>query len=336
MNKVRVSGLAICIACTVYLSACGSDNDNDEDQIEDQDASLGAVDEDFIMPINMANIDLDPADEVAVDSTQSDMFQQSNSRPIGDTNEVDDSGLTGTLIPIIFDTQTDATLDFAQSGAALVEQLNESLLLPENVNVVFADCGVANAFYVPGAFNADLEPGVAGEIFMCHELTSLFANFYGNDEQAFLTSTFVLMHELGHALVDVLSLPVLGIEESYVDGIAAVLLGESGLSEGSVLAGWFFGNQTGTPFFDSHRAGPQRLGDLACWGVGADSSLLTNPLTSSIALQLFEGGRNCVREYQQQVTGFTTVLGPSIRGGLDVLADPENLSDLSDQGDNDG
>ena len=145
-----------------------------------------------------------------------------------------------------------------------------------------------------------------------------------NNEQAFLTSTFVLMHELGHALVEVLALPVLGIEESYVDGIAAVLLGESGLSEGSVLAGWFFGSQPGTAFFDSHRAGPQRLGDLACWGVGADVSLLADPLTNSIASQLFVGGRDCVREYQQQVSGFSVVLGPSIRGGLNLLADPES------------
>jgi len=55
--------------------------------------------------------------------------------------------------------------------------------------------------------------------------------------------------------------------------------------------------------------------------VGADASLLEDPLTSSLAAQLFQGGRDCVREYQQQVNGFSEVLGPSIRGGLDVLVD---------------
>jgi hypothetical protein len=157
---------------------------------------------------------------------------------------------------------------------------------------------------------------------MCHELTALFANFFANNEQAFLASTFVLMHELGHALTDVLQLPVLGIEESYVDGIAAVLLGESGLAEGSVLAGWFFGSQSNTPFFDSHRAGPQRLGDLACWGIGADLSLQSEPIVGAIAAQLIQGGRDCVAEYNQQLLGLNAVLGGNIRGGLNVLSLP--------------
>ena len=330
MKNVRTYGLLICVAVTVFLNACGSDSESgnaidtsdSSEAIESGASDTGdTFDGGVALPFDMSA--LDPADEIAMDPAQTEMLQESNARPIGDMSIIDTSDLTGVLIPAIFDTQTGVDLAFAQSGAALVEQLNESLLLPENVNVVFADCGVANAFYIPAGFNPGAQQGVAGDIVMCHELTALFANFFGNNEQAFLTSTFVLMHELGHALVDVLTLPVLGIEESYVDGIASVLLGESGLSEGSVLAGWFFGSQPGTPFFDSHRAGPQRLGDLACWGVGADISLLSDPLTNSIASQLFAGGRNCVREYQQQVNGFSTVLGPSILGGLDLLSSQE-------------
>ncbi len=305
MKRTKMIRLLFCAALLMFLGACDSDN--------------GSVDERSVLPPGMA--DLDSGVEVPVDAQQSEMFRQSNTQPIGDISASGSSELTGELIPVIFATQTDVDLAYAQSGAALVQQLNESLLLPQNVNVMFADCGVANAFFIPSAFDANgIAPNVAGDIVMCHELTALFANFFGNNEQAFLASTFVLMHELGHALVNVLSLPVLGIEESYVDGIAAVLLGESGLSEGSVLAGWFFGSQPGTPFFDSHRAGPQRLGDLACWGVGADASLLSDPVTGNLAAQLFQSGRDCVREYQQQVQGFSAVLGPSIRGGIDVLA----------------
>jgi len=143
-----------------------------------------------IVPIDMSS--LDPADNVPVDPSQSDMFQQSNATPIGDVNLSNTSDLSGVLIPAIFDTQTDVDLAYAQSGAALIEQLNASLLLPEDINVVFADCGTANAFFIPTPVNAgNVQPAAAGDIVMCHELTALFANFFGNNEQAFLTSTFV-------------------------------------------------------------------------------------------------------------------------------------------------
>lgn len=235
---------------------------------------------------------------------------------------------SGDFLPVLFETQTTLDLEYASAGVEIVERLNESFILPADIDVVFADCGVANAFYVPAiSFNAGFtQPdgmviSEGGAIFMCHELTELFSNFYADKDQSVSTSIFVLMHEIGHALVSQLQLPVLGIEESYVDGMAAVFVGEAGLPQGSVLAGWFFGSQPNTPFFDTHRAGPQRLGDLACWGIGADSTLLDDPTVGSISIQLMSGGRDCVAEYQQQRNGFEAVLAPYIRGDLTEIFD---------------
>lgn len=304
------------IAVAILVSSCGGSGDSDNNNVVET-VETG----DTFTPPPEVNV----SSEVAVDPQQADMLDAMAITPIGNLDIADSTDLVGQLIPAIFETSTEVSLRFAQSGAALVEQINDSLWLPEDIDVLFADCGTANAFFIPAnitpvsADQSDLAPDNGGDIVMCHELTDLFMTFFGNEEQAFLASTFVLMHELGHALVSVLSLPVLGIEESYVDGIAAVLLGESGLSEGSLLAGWFFGSQGGTPFFDSHRAGPQRFGDLACWAVGADSSLLTDTFTNSLADMLGQGGRACGFEYQQQVSGFSAVLGPNIRGGLDIL-----------------
>lgn len=301
---------ALLIAITFILSACSSDSgtNNQLSSIEPSTAEVPVV---------------DTENELEPDPSASDMLENLDVSPVGDPSANNTSNLTGLLLPLVFDSQTDVDLMYAQVGAELVNQLNDTLLLPGNIDVLFADCGTANAFFVPGGINA---PGFESEspnaIVMCHELTALFSNFYADPEQGFLASTFVLMHELGHALVHVLNLPVLGIEESYVDGVAAVFLGESGLAEGSILAGWFFGSQTNTPFFDSHRAGPQRLGDLACWGVGADASLLDDPFINDLATQLFDGGRNCVGEYQQQVSALATVLDNNILGGLNVLEAP--------------
>lgn len=298
---------AVLIGCALFLQACSSGSDSGGPSPEDADAEVTT------------------AVEVPMDPEQTDMLQQVNPQSIGDTSVEDNSGLDGLLIPAIFESATDVNLEFAQSSAALVEQLNDSLLLPVDIDVTFADCGTANAFFAPANFNFPTP-----EIVICHELTNLLSDFYNTEEQAFLATAFVLMHELGHALTNVLQLPVLGIEESYVDGIAAVFLGESGLAEGSVLAGWFFGSQGDTPFFDSHRAGPQRLGDLACWGVGADPSLQLDPLINSISAQLIQGGRNCVAEYNQQLLGLNAVLGDNILGGLNILSIPPDGVTVTD------
>ncbi len=253
-----------------------------------------------------------------------DMLDRTQFEPLGDPTETPLAEDLGDLLPVVFPTQTSIDLAYARAGAELIARLNTTLALPTNIDVNFTDCGSANAFFAPADENPEATfISAGGAIFMCHELIELFAGFFGDADQTFAASTFVLMHELGHSLVDQLDLPVLGIEESYVDGVAAVLLGESGLAEGLVLAGWFFGAQSTAPFFDSHRAGPQRLGDLACWGVGADPTLLNDPLIGGIAQQLFQGGRDCEREYQQQVRALQFVLGPNIRGGLQGLLAPD-------------
>lgn len=304
------------VLSTLILAACGGGGGSDNspgDGLPTNDAPTA----------NAPMLDvpvLDMSSELEPDTAAAEMLEDLDVAPIGDPSATDTSGLTGRLIPAVFDTQTTANLMYAQVGVELVNQLNDTLLLPTDIDVLFVDCGTANAFFVPqGSVLPNFESDASSTIVMCHELTALFSDFYAEPEQGFLASTFVLMHELGHALVEVLDLPVLGIEESYVDGVAAVFLGESNLAEGSVLAGWFFGAQPNTPFFDTHRAGPQRLGDLACWGVGADASLRDDELIDSLATQLFDSGRDCEAEYQQQVQGLAAVLDGNILGGLNAL-----------------
>ena len=304
------------VVLAVVITSCGGSSD-------------GVTDVETVAQIDASDvITADEVLEVAIDPQQTDLLDKASPQTLGGDAPVTEEQIVqnvGSLLPAIFESETGVDPAYAQSGAALVQQLNESLVLPADIDVNFIDCGQANAFFVPAGV---VGPGGAAvsdnpAIFMCHELTELFGAFYGDLDQAFSASVFVLMHEIGHALVDQLSLPVLGIEESYVDGVAAVLLGESGMSEGSVLAGWFFGSQPDTPFTDSHRANPQRLGDLACWGVGADPSLLEKPIVNSIVQQLVLGGRNCPAEYTQQVEGLTDVLDSNIIGGLSGALSPQ-------------
>jgi len=253
------------------------------------------------------------------------MLDNIGMQPLGaDNGQEQQMADQGDLVPVIFESETGLDEMFAQSGAALALFFNDSLILPRDVPVNFIDCGQANAFYAPDA----TEVGFPGpNIFMCNELTAEFLNFYGDAESAFEASAFVFMHELGHALVDQLNLPVLGIEESYVDGVAAVFAGEGGLARATLQAGLFFMQQTETSWFDTHRAGPQRFGDLACWAIGADPSLTNDPDVATIANQLVDAGRNCDRFYQQQLDGLTQLLNPHIKGGLG-----DSLANLADAG----
>ena len=303
ISILSLSQLGMIIVLGTTLAACGGSSSSD-------DVGSGDLAQVVSAP------DLDPADQVALDA-DTDLLDPDTIVPIGsDTAGALLAEDNGDLLPMVFPTATELDIAYAQAGAALIESLNDSLALPADISVSFADCGTANAFFVPAQFNPDENGAAGGAIIMCHELTELFFGLFGNMDEAFKTSVFVLMHELGHALVDQLELPVLGIEEAAVDGIGTVFATKLGLAEGAVLAGWFFFSQGDSPFFDTHRVGTQRLGDLACWGVGGDPSLLDDPTISGIKDQLVDAGRDCNFEYQQRFDAVSTLIGPNIRGGL--------------------
>ena len=296
------------------LAACGGSSSSSPAEETDTSSDLAQA---------VAAPELDPADQVELDPDQPELLDQATGS-IGANDDTVVPEDNGDLLPAVFPTETTVDLEFAQAGAALIESLNESLALPADISVNFADCGTANAFFVTPEFNPDPNGAAGGAIVMCHELTELFLATFNNDkDDTFQTSVFVLMHELGHALVDQLDLPVLGIEEAAVDGIGAVFSTKLGLAEGVVKAGVFFFTQGDTPFFDTHRVGTQRLGDLACWGVGGEPSLLSDPLISDIKDQLVVAGRDCDFEYAERLDAVDRLIGANVKGGLvDVEVTP--------------
>ena len=116
----------------------------------------------------------------------------------------------------------------------LAQELNEYFVLPHKVQLTSDECGQVNAFYVPG--DAD-KPS---QIVMCTELVERSS---GDPEPkptertpdfaVFSQLYFMLLHEVGHALIDVLDLPVVGQEEDAVDQLATIFFGEE-----PVLAMW--------------------------------------------------------------------------------------------------
>lgn len=154
----------------------------------------------------------------------------------------------------------------------IVARLNDSLRIPRDITLRTAHCGEPNASYTPDDRRVTL----------CYELfRSLSEQFAGEPGGEFLVSgtvAFALMHELGHALIDVLDLPTTGREEDAVDQLATVLLLQQGPTGDSLAfgaVGWFASDAhrsqlDALEFADDHGFDLQRVYNIICWIHGRD------------------------------------------------------------------
>jgi hypothetical protein len=133
---------------------------------------------------------------------------------------------------------------------------------------------------------------------------------------------FVLLHELAHAAIADLELPVLGREEDAADEFAIVRL----LSVGTafthrVLAdateGWFFSarrdRKEGEPlaFYDEHSLDQQRAYHIVCLMVGHDPNAMVD-LAKEMKLP-DDRRESCKRDYAKAAASWAAVLNPHRR-----------------------
>ena len=107
-----------------------------------------------------------------------------------------------------------------------IQAIDGMLMLPRPITFVMAECREPNAFY-----SSD-----RAEVVMCYETMQVLLDRgqqlakdqeLGDDyAQKYLAANlrFVLLHETGHALIDLLEIPVTGREEDAVDQLATTLM----------------------------------------------------------------------------------------------------------------
>ena len=129
---------------------------------------------------------------------------------------------------------------------------------------------------------------------------------------------FVLFHEIGHALVDLWNVPVLGREEDAVDAFSTIFMTEF-VPNGGRIALWgadffdYLGRHEGTfgenDFANEHSLDPQRAYSIACWVYGSD------PVKYGGLEQVIPRSRlvRCGAEYRQLRTSWLRFLKPHIR-----------------------
>ncbi len=195
----------------------------------------------------------------------------------------------------------------------IAARLNDSLRLPRSITIATADCDAPNASY----------DSVTHRVTLCYQLFQQLAAEFPDDSDTYLISgtiTFALMHEIGHALVDVLDLPITGREEDAVDQLATMLLLQQGPAGDSLAfgaVGWFATSNQLDQFdslalADVHPTNIQRVYNLLCWIYGSDTTRYPAIFTDSILPA--DRRDQCPGEYRQMAASWRKLLAPYHRG----------------------
>lgn len=205
----------------------------------------------------------------------------------------------------------------------VTDDLNASVSIPENVAVTLKECGQVNAYWNPRD----------RQIVMCFEFIEDTANKFRQvvtDQKEYEDAvggaiTFAFIHEVGHCLIDVLSLPATGREEDSVDQLATYVLIDSGddgekmaLNGARMWALWFdekggnYQSAGDINWADEHSLDAQRFFNIICWVFGHNPDkwrgLLNDPLPENRAVR-------CPTEYVKMSKAWTHLLTPYMKNG---------------------
>ena len=144
----------------------------------------------------------------------------------------------------------------------------------------------------------------------------VFANFAGaSEEDGFVTSNLisVVYHELGHAVIDTMQVPIFGQEEDAADVFSMLLIDEIFEPESAnIIAydaafGFHAEAQENTPaFWDAHGPDEQRYHYLVCIFYGANPDL-RKELAQELRLPE-ECAISCAEEYELAIDSWGGVL----------------------------
>lgn len=200
----------------------------------------------------------------------------------------------------------------------VLAEVNGALRMPRQVPVVFDACGQPNAFY-----SAEDKAVV-----FCYEFLALFDEMFSqldmSDEEVFESTVgatvFFLLHEIGHALVDVLEIPITGREEDAVDDLAALILIEVEAQDDLLTAADAFDllaiqvEESGEEpsYWDEHSLSVQRAYAMACVLFGSDPEEYAELVDPELLPE--ERARRCPAEFEQKSRSWDQLLDRWLTG----------------------
>ena len=162
-----------------------------------------------------------------------------------------------------------------QAIEKLISDLNQRLILPFDIYVVFTDCESPNAFYDPET----------REVTLCYQLIDSYYDLFAKklkdkirlDDAVKAATVATFFHELGHSLVDAWKIPITGREEDAVDQLSTLVLieategGEQMALDGALAFKLYADAEKGEKvYWDEHSLDEQRFFDTICLVYGHD------------------------------------------------------------------
>jgi len=193
----------------------------------------------------------------------------------------------------------------------VAEWMNGYVRVPKDVTLTFAQCGESNSFYEP----KDRTVTVCFEL--VDELDRMFADDGDREQSVDDALLFTTLHEVGHALVNVLDLPITGREEDAVDQLASLILVD-GAEDGDEAA---INGVRGLPgddqlddlaFADEHALNGQRFYNVLCLVYGQDPDAYAGWTRDGTLPP--ERADRCPEEYEQTRASWNKLLGPYLKG----------------------
>jgi hypothetical protein len=131
----------------------------------------------------------------------------------------------------------------------------------------------------------------------------------------------IIIHEAGHAVFDLLKIPIFGREEDDADQFSAYVLLKAGKDESRrLIAGAAYQYKSGVQsenqniatkrFADVHGTMAQRFFNILCLAYGADNELFEDIVAEGYLPK--ERAEGCSDEYAQVAYAFKTLIGPYI------------------------
>ena len=198
------------------------------------------------------------------------------------------------------------------------EEIFSVFRLPRTLTLAFAGCdGDSNAWYEP----AD------ATVTFCYEYLAEMRRLAASKPRGKVSlqeasdgpTVFVLLHETGHAIFDLLKVPILGREEDAADTFAAVMLLRAGQEVALHTlrgAAWAYRTEAGarTPdegdFADIHGLDSQRYYNILCLAYGSDPKFFADAVTEKLLPA--DRAEGCGDEYRQALFAFQKLILPSV------------------------
>jgi Putative metallopeptidase len=188
------------------------------------------------------------------------------------------------------------------------------LRLPRTLRLRTKTCNTVNAYYDPDEWSVNI---CYEWIEWTQEIAPKLASPDGFTRQEVLVGGLVgvVLHEMGHAVNDILNLPVLGREEDAADQIAGFIMTQFGKDVArTTIKGtaylWLTWSRRDPPvYWDVHSTDGQRFYNFLCIGYGGDPEAFKDFVDKLIPKERLEP---CAHEFRQVRNAFIKTVMPHV------------------------